>query len=144
MINTIAVGTDGSDTAQRAVTFAIEMAERYGAGVVVASSYTPVREDRLKKEQEGAPREVHWAINPMEQVEPALRDAEDAARARGVPITTDARTGDPAHVLCTVAEEYEADVLVVGSRGMRRRVLGSVPNSVSHRAPCSVVIVKTA
>jgi len=85
MINTIAVGTDGSETAQRAVTFAIEMAERYGAGVVVASSYTPVREDRLKKEQEGAPREVHWAINPMEQVEPALRDAEDAARARGSP-----------------------------------------------------------
>ena len=67
----------------------------------------------------------------MEQVEPALRDAEDAARTRGVPITTDARTGDP------------AGVLVVGSRGMRRRVLGSVPNSVSHRAPCSVMIVKT-
>ena len=80
----------------------------------------------------------------MEQVEPALRDAEDAARTRGVPITTDARTGDPAGVLCAVAEEYEADVLVVGSRGMRRRVLGSVPNSVSHRAPCSVMIVKTA
>ena len=75
----------------------------------------------------------------MEQVEPALRDAEDA-RTRGVPITTDARTGDPAGVLCAVAEEY---VLVVGSRGMRRRVLGSVPNSVSHRAPCSVMIVKT-
>ena len=143
MINTIAVGTDGSDTAHRAVTFALEMAERYGAGVVVTSSYKPVPEDRLRKEQADAPRDVHWAINPMEEVEPALRDAADAARARGVPITTDARTGDPAQVLCAVAEEYEADVLVVGSRGMHRRVLGSVPNSVSHRAPCSVMIVKT-
>ncbi len=143
MIETIAVGTDGSKTAERAVRFAVEMAERYGAGLVVASSYEPVREDQLKREQTDAPRDVVWAINPMEQVEPALRDAEDVARERKVPITTDARMGDPAQVLCEVAEEYEADVLVVGSKGMQRRVLGSVPNTVSHRAPCSVMIVKT-
>lgn len=143
MIETIAVGTDGSQTAQRAVGFAVDMAERYGAGLVVASSYEPVREDHLEHERREAPRDIQWAINPMENVEPALRDAEDAARARRVPITTDARRGDPASVLCAVAEEYGADVLVVGNRGMRRRVLGSVPNTVSHRAPCSVVIVKT-
>jgi nucleotide-binding universal stress UspA family protein len=143
MIRTIAVGTDGSETAGRAVAFAVDMAARYEAGLVVASSYTPVREDRLQKDQQDAPRDVKWAINPMQQVEPALRDAEDAARERGVPITTDARMGDPAETLCQVAEEYEADVLVVGSKGMRRRVLGSVPNTVSHRAPCSVVVVKT-
>lgn len=143
MIRTIAVGTDGSETAERAVDFAVDMAARYGAGLVVASSYKPVSEDRLRKEQQDAPRDVKWMINPMEQVEPALRNAEDAARERQVPITTDARMGDPAETLCAVAEEYEADVLVVGSKDMRRRVLGSVPNTVSHRAPCSVVVVKT-
>ena len=143
MISTIAVGTDGSKTAERAVSFAVDMAERYGAGLVVASSYEPVREDRLREEKRDAPQDVQWAINPMEDVEPALRDAEDAARAKSVPITTDARMGDAAAVLCAVAEEYDADLLVVGSKGMRRRVLGSVPNTVSHRAPCSVVIVKT-
>jgi nucleotide-binding universal stress UspA family protein len=46
-------------------------------------------------------------------------------------------------VLCGIAEDHNADLLVVGNRGMQRRVLGSVPNSVSHKAPCSVVIVKT-
>jgi nucleotide-binding universal stress UspA family protein len=142
-INTVAVGTDGSDTAARAVEFALDLAARYEAGLVVASAYVPVREDRLRKEQEQAPPDIKWAINPQEQVEPALREAEDAARVRGVPITTDARMGDPAEILCTVADEYEADVLVVGSKGMSRRVLGSVPNTVSHRAPCSVMIVKT-
>ena len=49
----------------------------------------------------------------------------------------------PADVLCDIAEAHGADLLVVGNRGMQRRVLGSVPNSVSHKAPCSVVIVKT-
>ena len=143
MIDTIAVGTDGSETAARAVGFALDMAARYGAGIVVASSYQPVPEDRLREHRRDAPRDILWAINPMEEVEPALRDAEDLAREKGVPITTDARTGDPATVLCAVAEEYEADMLVVGSKGMQRRVLGSVPNTVSHQAPCSVVIVKT-
>jgi nucleotide-binding universal stress UspA family protein len=51
--------------------------------------------------------------------------------------------GRPAEVLCEIAAEHEADVLVVGSKGMQRRLLGSVPNTVSHAAPCSVMIVKT-
>ena len=51
--------------------------------------------------------------------------------------------GDPADVLCAIAEQHGADLLVVGNKGMQRRVLGSVPNSVSHKAPCSVMIVKT-
>jgi nucleotide-binding universal stress UspA family protein len=46
-------------------------------------------------------------------------------------------------VLCDIAEQHNADLLVVGNKGMQRRILGSVPNSVSHKAPCSVVIVKT-
>ena len=84
-----------------------------------------------------------WSINPTEGVEATLRDVEERARANGVKIVSEARMGDPADVLCEVAAEHEADVLVVGSKGMHRRILGSVPNTVSHRAPCSVVIVKT-
>ena len=56
---------------------------------------------------------------------------------------SEARQGDPADVLCAVAGEQGADVLVVGSKGMDRRLRGSVPNTVSHKAPCSVLIVKT-
>jgi nucleotide-binding universal stress UspA family protein len=143
MVETIAVGTDGSDTASKAVDFAIDMAERYGSKLVIASSYTPVPEDRLAKEQADAPQEIQWSINPMEDVEAILRDVEEKAKERGLRTVSEARQGSPADVLCSVAEDQGADVLVVGSKGMHRKILGSVPNSVSHNAPCSVLIVKT-
>jgi nucleotide-binding universal stress UspA family protein len=143
MIAKIAVGTDGSETAAKAVDFAIEMAERYGSELVVVSSYHPVPEDRLAKEQADAPLEVQWSINPMEDVEAILRDVEEKAKERGVKTVSEAREGSPAEVLCEIAGDHDADVLVVGNKGMHRRVLGSVPNTVSHKAPCSVMIVKT-
>jgi len=143
MIGTIVVGTDGSETAKQAVDFAIDMAKRYGAQLVVASSYRPVSESRLTREQEDAPHEIEWAINPTEDVDADLRAVEERATELGIETTSHARQGSPAEILCDVAAEHEADVLVVGSKGMHRRVLGSVPNSVSHRAPCSVLLVKT-
>ncbi len=144
MADTIAVGTDGSDTAAKAVDFAIDMAERYGAQLVVGSCYEPVAEDRLTREQRDAPQEIQWSINPTEDVDAALRAVEEKGRERGLETTSEARQGDPADVLCDIAAEHEADLLVVGNKGMHRRVLGSVPNSISHQAPCSVLIVKTA
>ena len=50
---------------------------------------------------------------------------------------------DPADVLVGLADRHEADVLVIGNRGMHRKVLGSVPNSVTHKANCTVFLVKT-
>jgi nucleotide-binding universal stress UspA family protein len=142
-MNTIAVGTDGSDTASIAVNFAIDMAEKYGSKLIVASSYRPVAEDRLRKEQTDAPQEIQWSINPSEEVDATLRDVEEKAKERGLKTVSEAREGDPADVICEIAEQHEADVIVVGNKGMRRRILGSVPNSVAHKAPCSVMIVKT-
>jgi nucleotide-binding universal stress UspA family protein len=143
MIQTIAVGTDGSDTAKRAVEVAMDMAERYGAKLVLASAYRPVSETRVVHERDAAPADVQWSINPSQEVDATLRDAEELARERGIQFLSEARTGDPADVLIEIATDRDADVLVVGNQGMHRRVLGSVPNSVSHRAPCSVFIVKT-
>lgn len=143
MVKTIAVGTDGSETAARAVDFAVELAEKYDARVVIGSSYRPVSEDRLRREKRDAPQDVQWSINPLEDVEAILRDAEEKAQGRGLKTVSEAREGEPADVLCEIAEAHDADVLVVGNKGMQRRVLGSVPNSVSHKAPCSVLIVKT-
>jgi nucleotide-binding universal stress UspA family protein len=74
------------------------------------------------------------------------RDAarlEERAEQNGLRWTSEAREGDPAKILVELAESNDADVLVIGNKGMRRKVLGSVPNSVCHNAPCSVVIVKT-
>jgi nucleotide-binding universal stress UspA family protein len=143
MLEKIAVGTDGSETASKAVEFALDLAEKYNSHVVIASSYRPVGEDRIRKEQREAPSDIQWSINPMEDVNAAIRAVEEKAKKRGLKATSEAREGDPADVLCDIAEQYEADLLVVGNKGMQRRVLGSVPNSVSHKAPCSVVIVKT-
>jgi nucleotide-binding universal stress UspA family protein len=143
MLKTIAVGTDGSETADKAVDFAFDLAEKYGSHVVIGSSYRPVSEDRVRREQKEAPEDIQWSINPMEDVDSTLRAAEERARKRGLKTTSEAREGDPADVLCDIAEQHGADLLVVGNKGMQRRILGSVPNSVSHKAPCSVVIVKT-
>ena len=144
MVQTIAVGTDGSDTAAKAVEFAMDMAERYGAKLIIASAYTPVSEDRLRKEQTDAPQEIQWSINPNEDVDATLRAVEEQAKERGLKYASEARNGDPADILCEIAADNDADVIVVGNKGMQRRILGSVPNSVSHKAPCSVMIVKTA
>ena len=143
MLETIAVGTDGSPTATKAVEFALDMADRYGANIVFISSYRPVSESRLRQEQRDAPEEIQWAINPAEDVEATLREVEELADQRGLKWKSEAREGDPSDVLVELAEKHNADVLVIGNRGMQRRVLGSVPNSVSHKAPCTVVIVKT-
>lgn len=69
------------------------------------------------------------------------------AHREGLTVVTHARTGDPADVLVAVAEELGADLLVIGNRGMtgvRRFVLGSVPNKVSHHCPCNLLIVETS
>ena len=58
MLNTVAVGTDGSSTAAKAVDFAIDLAEKYGARLVVISSYRAVSEDRLRHEQRDAPEDI--------------------------------------------------------------------------------------
>ena len=87
-------------------------------------------------------------INPREDVL-ALLDAAraEAARARASrEVETFARQGDAADAILDVAEEQRSDLIVVGNKGMtgaKRFLLGSVPNKVSHHAPCSVLIVRT-
>ena len=143
MVNTVAVGTDGSGTADKAVEFAIDLAARYEAKIVFISAYNPVSEARLRREASDAPDELQWMINPAEDVDATLRDCEERAEAKGLRWASEAREGDPARILVALADSNDADVLVIGNKGMQRKVLGSVPNTVTHNAPCSVMIVKT-
>jgi len=79
-------------------------------------------------------------------VDGVLRDATMATAASGVDVETRAVRGDAADAIIEVAEQVGADLIVVGNKGMtgaRRFLLGSVPNKVSHHAPCSVLIVRT-
>ena len=143
MLQTVGVGTDGSASADRAVRYAIDLAAGVGARLVVISAYKPVDERRLRREQDQAPADYQWAINPTEDVDGILSEAVEMAQERGLQVTTVAGDGDPADVLCRFAEEQEVDVLVIGNKGMERRVMGSVPNTITHRAPCSILLVKT-
>jgi nucleotide-binding universal stress UspA family protein len=63
----------------------------------------------------------------------------------GIDVDIHTAVGDPADVIVRRADEIGADLIVVGSKGMRgtRRILGSVPNRVSHKAGCHVLIAKT-
>lgn len=138
MITTVAVGTDGSETATAALDMAADVARRFDAKLVLLSAYDSNRAQRNPTDPEG-----EWAYNPASRLREILGRAEEDLRRDGLDVSTRIDDGDPAEVLVRLAGECAADVLVVGNRGMQRRVLGSVPNTVTHRAPCSVLVVKT-
>ena len=146
MFGSIVVGTDGSETASEAVRQAAELAKAIGASVYVVSAYEPVGNQRLREERQQVPEDMSWMVNQREDVDATLRDAAEKLEADGVKVETFARQGDPADAILDVAEEKNADLIVVGNKGMtgaKRFLLGSVPNKVSHHAPCSVMIIRT-
>jgi nucleotide-binding universal stress UspA family protein len=146
MYDSIVVGTDGSDTAKEAVRQASELAKTVGAKLHLVSAFEPVPEGRLRQERQQVPDDMQWMVNPKEDVEATLKEAAGELEERGVDVATYAREGDPADAILDVAEEENADLIVVGNKGMtgaRRFLLGSVPNKVSHHAPSSVMIIRT-
>ena len=147
MFTRIVVGTDGSETAAEAVRQAVDLAKLAGATLSIVSAYAPVSKRRVQGEQESAPVDVQNQIGPREDVNLVLDAAAAAARKEGIEVQTHPVEADPAEAILNVAEETKADLIVVGNKGMtgaRRYLLGSVPNNVSHHAPCSVIIVRTS
>jgi len=146
LFKSIVVGTDGSETATEAVRQAIDLAKQVGANLELVSAYEPVSDQRLRREKTEAPEDVQWMVNPREDVDATLQDAKEMAQEGGVNAEIYARQGDPADAILDVAEEQKADLIIVGNKGMtgaKRFLLGSVPNKVSHHAPCSVLIIRT-
>lgn len=146
MFSTIVVGTDGSETAGKAVAKATDLAAETGARLLIVSAFEPVSGTRLREESQQLPADLQWTVNPREDVDATLEEAAGAARDRDLPVELFARQGDPADAILDVAEEQRADLIVVGNKGMtgaKRFLLGSVPNKVSHHAPCSVLIIRT-
>jgi nucleotide-binding universal stress UspA family protein len=147
MFASIVVGTDGSDTAKTAVRYAIDLARQLGARLQIVSAYEPVADQRLRNEKLEVPKDLQWMVNPREDVLTMLESAKQEALDAGVgTVETFERQGDAADAILDVAEEQRSDLIVVGNRGMtgaKRFLLGSVPNKVSHHAPCSVLIVRT-
>ncbi len=147
MFSRIVVGTDGSETAAEAVRQATELAKLSGARLDIVSAFEPVPQQRVKAEAREAPGDVQYEISPREDVNLILDAATGEAKKAGIEeVQAHAREGEPADAILDVAEEINADLIVVGNKGMtgaRRFLLGSVPNKVSHHAPSSVIIVRT-
>ena len=146
MFASIVVGTDGSETAHEAVARPWRSRASSARRLDIVSAYEPVPAGRLREEAQQVPDDLQWIVNPREDVDATLRAAAEASQAAGVPTETYARQGDPADAILDVAEERGADLIVVGNKGMtgaKRFLLGSVPNKVSHHAPCSVLIIRT-
>jgi nucleotide-binding universal stress UspA family protein len=146
MFDSIVVGTDGSGTAGEAVRQATALAKALQATIHLVSAYEPVPEGRLRDERVQVPDDMQWMINPREDVDATLKEAAGSIEQEGLQVESYAREGDPADAILDVAEEQNADLIVVGNKGMtgaKRFLLGSVPNKVSHHAPCSVMIIRT-
>src|SRR5438132_12654701 len=142
----VVVGTDGSQTAAVAVQNAAEMAAAFNAELLIVTAFQPQPAERVDDE---VPEDLRWRITDSAVAEDHAVEAAQIALNQGLnskQIHALSERGDPATALVRVAEERGGDVIVVGSRGMSspsRFLLGSVPNKVSHHAPCDVMIVHT-
>ena len=135
MFGTILVATDGSGTATRAVDLAARIAKATSATLHVISVYgDPGSGGPLQPEQAAG-------------IDVATGLLEDVRKHHGDEITleTGAHPGDPAEVIIAVAEKLGADLIVAGDRGMGspKHVLGNIPNTLSHHAPCHLLLAHT-
>ena len=140
MLATIAVGTDGSKTASKAVAVAAEMARAFEAKLVLLSAF---KDSRDRSSSAAGDAERQWVTNEDARLREMLSRTEQDLRDQQLDCHTMIDEGDPGEVLIRLAEECGADLLVIGNQGLQRRILGSVPNTVTHKAPCSVYVVKT-
>src|SRR3954447_25529319 len=118
MFDRIVVGTDGSETATAAVRTAIELARLSDAKLEIVSAYGRVPQSRLKDEGEGISGDVPYAVNPREDVQFVLDKAASDAKKAKVDVVTHPREGEPADAILDVAEENDADLVLVGNKGM--------------------------
>jgi nucleotide-binding universal stress UspA family protein len=143
---TVVVGTDGSDSSYRAVDRAASIARDSAAKLVLVCAYHPASHREVALAEDALRAESYKVVGSA-PAEDTLRTAAERAAAAGAEAAVRlAVEGDPVKALIGALETYEADLLVVGNRGLNTlagRLLGSVPADVSRRSPCDVLIVHT-
>jgi nucleotide-binding universal stress UspA family protein len=140
---TVVVGTDGSDSSLRAVDRAGAIAGS-DAKLIVATAYLPAHEDPRAAD---VLRDESYKVSGSAPVYAILREASERAKAAGAKnVEERSLVGAPVDALVGLADEVNADLLVVGNVGLSTiagRLLGSVPANVSRRAKTDVLIVHT-
>lgn len=141
MFETVVVGADGSATAANAVQTAIGLVKLTGGKLHIVTAYKPQQFSSPDSKVDAYLK----SLGTSQLAESLLAELAAQARVAGVEAQTHQSTSAPADAICEVAAEVQADLIVVGNKGMSgmRRVLGSVPNSVAHQAPCGVLIAFT-
>ena len=146
MYKKVLAGVDGSETSLKAFRAAAQQAKSHGAELVAFCSYTPPDAATLEKWRQEAPSDISWKMSQTAAADEALEKAAKVGAEEGIDVIKAAQEGEPAEAILAYAESNGIDLIVVGSVGMtgtKRFLLGSVPNKVSHHAPCDVLIVKT-
>ena len=140
MYDSIVVGIDGSATADIALGKGVELARLTGATLHVVSAYEP----NPAHVSGGSPAK-EFSVGSDFKADAALQRALSRAGGGDIEVHEHAPKGSAADAILAIAKEHSADLIVIGSVGMHgaRRVLGSVPNKVSHQASCDVLIVHT-
>ena len=128
MFERIVVGVARVESAQKAASYGIDLAAKLGAELHLVTAFSG------SDTGPAAPGRKH-----------AEGFLESIALSSSIPVRTHALPGDPADAIMRVAREINADLIVVGNKGMQGagRILGSVPNSIAHKTDCSVLIVST-
>jgi nucleotide-binding universal stress UspA family protein len=144
----IVVGTDGSATAERAVDHAGAIAAADGARVVVVTAFTPGTTGAdAGSVADGIPDDLRFVLSDRIQAEELAERGRKRLKDAGVgKVVVQAIEGDPSSVLLEAAKDFDADLIVVGSKGLTSAahfILGSVASSVAHHAPCDVLIAHT-
>lgn len=145
----IVVGTDGSATAERAVDHAAALAVADGARVIVVTAFSSaVTGAGVGLSDEGIPDDLRFVLSGSVQAETLAERGRRRLKDAGVNrVVLQAIEGDPSSVLLEAARDFDADLIVVGSKGLTSAahfILGSVASSVSHHAPCDVLIAHTS
>jgi nucleotide-binding universal stress UspA family protein len=146
--STIVVGTDGSESSLRAVARAGAVAGATGATLVIACAYLPAEgDDRELARAQDTLRDDAYQVVGSHPAEDTVRTAQErAAKAGATNVKTVAVMGSPVETLLDVVRKENADLLVVGNRGLngiKGRLLGSVPADATRRSECDVLIVHT-
>jgi nucleotide-binding universal stress UspA family protein len=140
MFTTVVVGTDWSETAEVAFVKALQLTRAEGGRLhVVTASPQPAPPAAGRTAGASGGR----SLGPDFQADVVLERTLDRHGANDIDVRQHTASGDPSEAILRVAQEVGADLIVVGNQGMHRRMLGSIPNTVSHRATCDVLIVQT-
>lgn len=139
MYKKIVVGYDGSDRALRAVEEAADLATAVGSMIHIVTAV-----DKSDKVHEIGESSDKLFLSNTEIAKDQL--ANVASKFGHLDVRTSTGAGSPARVLVAEAERIDADLILVGNRHVQglSRVLGSVAEDVAHKAPCAVLIAKTA